>query len=97
MSTEQAPALPDSEEFRKALAAELRALLARKKVTQRVVAQRFGWRENAVSKRLNGAGWDVRDLMALCYMLGTDIGTVTEAARQAAAAEADGEDDAAAL
>jgi transcriptional regulator with XRE-family HTH domain len=97
MGTEQAPALPDSAEFRAALADELRVLLVRKKMTQRVVAQRFGWHENAVSKRLSGeVRWDVYDLLALCYMLGTDIGTVTEAARRAAAAGSS-EDDAAAL
>jgi transcriptional regulator with XRE-family HTH domain len=90
MTDEQAPAMPDSDEFRQALAEELRALFARHRLNQREVADRFGWHRSALTRRLNGeVSWDVRDLLALCYLLGTDIGTLTEAARRTATDSAD--------
>lgn len=61
-------------EFQRAVAAEVRAEMARKKLTQTDVAQRLGVAQATVSRRLTGeVAFDVAELDQIAGLLGVAV------------------------
>lgn len=75
----------DPTAYRLALAAELRAELARQRKQQSELLRAFGWEKNWLSKRMNGqVDWSQGDFMNLCDYLGIDKSVIETAAKKAA-------------
>jgi len=65
--------------YNERVSAEIRAEMARQKITQNVLAQRLGWSRAALSRRVTGGtGWTVNELQAVAEQLGVTLpGLVT--------------------
>lgn len=61
---------PDRPAIQEAIAEEVRALLARRRLSGNRAAMRLGWKQTYLSRRLTGAvPFDVADLMAIANLL----------------------------
>ncbi|HKX65866.1 MAG TPA: helix-turn-helix transcriptional regulator [Intrasporangium sp.] len=77
----------DEDDFNQALAAEVRALLARHRKVQADVARQLGMKPNAASFRWQGkTPWSLAELLLLCDWLDVDAAEVISAAKAAAVA-----------
>ena len=80
----------DEEAFNQAVAAEVRALLARHRKTQADVGRHLGMKPNAVSFRWKGATpWSLAELLLLCDWLDVDAAEVMTTAKAAAEQQSD--------
>ena len=85
--TEWTKGYPDSVAYNQAVADEVRAVLARKRIQRKDVAAEFGWSRNFINKRVAGeVSWGIPDLTALCDFLGVDVAELLGAAKKAALA-----------
>jgi len=81
--------LPE-DDFNQAMAAEVRALLARHRKVQADVARELGMKPNAVSFRWQGkTPWTLAELLLLCDWLDVDAAEVMSAAKATALAKSD--------
>jgi hypothetical protein len=76
---------PEGPAFEAALAEELRAIMARKQISQAEIGREYGWKQPFLSKRLAGRiPWDTLDLVKVCDYLDVDMGAVVAVAKQRA-------------
>lgn len=63
-----------SEGFPKAVASEVRVEMARQQISQSALAERLGWTQQRVSRRISGATpFDVAELEAVAGALGVPV------------------------
>ena len=80
----------DEDDFNQAVAAEVRALLARHRKVQADVTRQLGMKPNAASFRWQGkTPWSTAELLLLCDWLDADAAEVLSAAKAAAVAKSD--------
>ena len=80
----------DEDAFNQAVAAEVRALLARHRKTQADVARHLGMKPNAASFRWQGkTPWSLAELLLLCDWLDVDAAEVMTTAKDAAERKSD--------
>ena len=80
----------DEDAFNQAIAAEVRALLARHRKTQADVARHLGMKPNAASFRWQGkTPWSLAELLLLCDWLDVDAAEVMSTAKAAVDQESD--------
>lgn len=75
----------DADAYKAAIAAEVRAAMARRQIQQKELETLLGWGRNYMNKRYTGkTPFSIPDLTAICDELGIDMGDLIGRAKRAA-------------
>lgn len=73
----------DSDAYNHAIAAEVRAVMARERIQQKELYETFGWDRSYLGKRMSGqVGFSIPDLTKICDYLGVDMGALIGRAKR---------------
>ena len=83
--------MPDPARLNKAIAEEVRSLLARRRVSQKALQEDLGWSRARTNRLVHAEqNWGPAELLALCDYLDVDLAALLAAAKTSAAAQEGG-------
>ena len=82
--------MPDPAALNRAIAEEVRSLLARRKISQKALQDDLGWSRAKVNRLVNAEqNWGIQELLALCDYLDVDLAELLSTAKATAAPKSD--------